>query len=151
MRSMVVPPAWFASSPGGQSACRGGLDCRGRLRIQYSRPVTPGERRSRPTLRPFPHKLLLLLALACTLLNAVKPLTIDDTAYHGYAAQVADRPLDPYGFAMYWWYQPEVANEVLAPPLFFYWWSVALRLFGENVFLAKMWLLPFSALLAYAL
>src|SRR5581483_10299133 len=88
------------------------------------RPAT----RSRPALRPFPHKLLLPLALACTLLNAVKPLTIDDTAYHDYAAQVAHRPLDPYGFAMFWWYQPEPANEVLAPPLFFYWSSLALRL-----------------------
>jgi hypothetical protein len=102
-------------------------------------------------LRLFPHKLLLLLALACTLLNAVKPLTIDDTAYHGFAAQVANRPLDPYGFAAYWWWQPMVANEVLAPPLFFYWWSIPLCLFGENVFLAKMCLLPFVALLAYAL
>lgn len=102
-------------------------------------------------MRPFPHKLLLPLALACTLLNAVKPLTIDDTAYHDFAAQAARRPLDPYGFAMFWWYQPEPANEVLAPPLFFYWWSLVLRLFGENVFLAKVWSLPFVVLLAYAL
>jgi 4-amino-4-deoxy-L-arabinose transferase-like glycosyltransferase len=102
-------------------------------------------------LRPIPHIPLLLLALACTLLNAVKPLTIDDTAYHSYAAQVADKPLDPYGFAVYWWDRPEPANEVLAPPLFFYWWALALRLFGENVFLAKTALLPFTALLAYAL
>src|SRR5581483_6452663 len=75
----------------------------------------------------------------------------DDTAYHDYAAQVAHRPLDPYGFAMFWWYQPEPANEVLAPPLFFYWSSLALRLLGENVFLCKTALLPFVALLAYAL
>src|SRR5262249_1162737 len=54
-----------------------------------------GATRSRPTLQPFPHKLLLLLSLACTLLNAVKPLTIDDTAYHSYAVQVAEKPLDP--------------------------------------------------------
>jgi hypothetical protein len=102
-------------------------------------------------LQPYPHKLLLLLALGCTLLNAVKPLTIDDTAYHSYAVQVAEKPLDPYGFAMYWWERPYPANEVLAPPVFFYWWSFALRFFGENVFLAKLTLLPLNALLAYAL
>ncbi len=102
-------------------------------------------------MQPFPHKSLLLLALACTLLNAVKPLTIDDTAYHSYAVQVAEKPLDPYGFAMYWWERPYPANEVLAPPVFCYWWSIALRLFGEDVFLAKLALLPVIALLAYAL
>jgi hypothetical protein len=98
-----------------------------------------------------PHKWLLLLALLYTLLNALKPLTIDDTAYHSYAAQAARAPLDPYGFAMYWWGYPEPASEVLAPPLLGYWWAVALRLFGDNPFLCKMWLLPFAALFAYAL
>jgi hypothetical protein len=101
-------------------------------------------------LRPFPHKLLLLLALGYTLVNAVKPLTIDDTAYHAYAVQVAHRPLDPYGFSAYWWYYPEVANEVLAPPLLAYWWAPAIRLFGDHPFLWKLWLLPLAVLLAYA-
>lgn len=102
-------------------------------------------------MRTFPHKFLLLLALLYTLVNAFKPLTIDDTHYHSCAAHVAHNPLDPYGFAAYWWYEPEVANEVLAPPLLPYWWSIAIRLFGEHPFLWKMWLLPFSALFAYAL
>jgi 4-amino-4-deoxy-L-arabinose transferase-like glycosyltransferase len=101
-------------------------------------------------LRPFPHKLLLLLALVYTLVNAVKPLTIDDTAYHAYAVQVAHRPLDPYGFSAYWWYQPEVANEILAPPLLAYWWAPAIRLFGDHPFLWKLWLMPLAVLLAYA-
>jgi hypothetical protein len=102
-------------------------------------------------LRTYPHKLLLLLALAFTLLNAVKPLTIDDTAYHALAAHIAERPLDPYGFSTYWWAWPEVANEVLAPPLLPYYWAPAIWLFGERPFLWKMWLLPIAALLAYAL
>jgi hypothetical protein len=93
---------------------------------------------------------LLLLALAYTLVNAVKPLTIDDTAYHLYAAQIANRPLDPYGFSAYWWNYPEVANEVLAPPLLAYWWAPAIRLFGDQPFLWKLWLFPFAVLLAYA-
>jgi hypothetical protein len=102
-------------------------------------------------LRPFPHKLLLLLALVYTLVNAFKPLTIDDTAYHAYAVQIADRPLDPYGFSVYWWDAPDVANEVLAPPLLAYWWAPAIRLFGDHPFLWKMWLLPVAILLGYAL
>jgi hypothetical protein len=102
-------------------------------------------------LRTVPHASLLLLALAYTLLNAVKPLTIDDTAYHAYAAHIAEKPLDPYGFSVYWWYQPEVANEVLAPPLLSYWWAPAIRLFGDRPFLWKLWLLPVALLFAAAL
>jgi hypothetical protein len=101
-------------------------------------------------LRPFPHKVLLLLALAYTLVNALKPLTIDDAAYHSYAVQVAHRPLDPYGFSAYWWNYPEVANEILAPPLLAYWWAPAIHLFGDHPFLWKLWLLPLAVLLAYA-
>jgi hypothetical protein len=102
-------------------------------------------------LRTFPHKFLLPLALLYTLVNAFKPLTIDDTAYHAYAVQMSRRPLDPYGFSMYWWSYPEIANEVLVPPVLSYWWSPAIRLFGDNPFLWKLWLLPFAVLFAYAL
>ncbi len=107
--------------------------------------------RSRPTLRTFPHKPLLLVALAYTVLNAAKPLTIDDTHYHSVAAQVAAKPLDPYGYAAFWWSWPEVANEVLAPPLLPYYWAPAIRLFGESPILWKLWLLPIAVLFAYAL
>src|SRR4051812_44652937 len=103
------------------------------------------------TLRPFPHKLLLLLALAYTLVNAAKPLTVDDTPSPAYAVQAARRPLAPYGFSVYWWGSPDVAGEVLAPPLLAYWWAPAIRLFGDNPFLWKLWLLPLVVLLAYAL
>jgi hypothetical protein len=89
--------------------------------------------------------------MAYTLLNAVKPLTIDDTAYFFYARQAAQHPLDPYGFAVFWWYEPMVGNDVLAPPLLAYWWSLAIRLFGENEFLWKLWLFPFAALFTLAI
>ncbi|HKI32667.1 MAG TPA: hypothetical protein VKA46_12520 [Gemmataceae bacterium] len=102
-------------------------------------------------MRTFPHKLLLLLALVYTLINAFKPLTIDDTAYHSFAARAADKPLDPYGFSAYWWGYPEVANEVLAPPLLPYYWAPAICLFGERPFLWKMSLLPLAVLFAYAI
>jgi hypothetical protein len=94
---------------------------------------------------------LLALALLFTLLDVVKPLMIDDAAYHYYAVQAAYHPLDPYGFAVYWWNRPYVANEVLAPPGLAYWWAPAVRLFGEQPILWKLWLLPFSCLFIWSL
>jgi hypothetical protein len=96
-------------------------------------------------------KSLLLLACLYTLLDCVKPLVIDDTAYSYYARQAAEHPLDPYGFAVLWWQRPQPANYVLAPPVLPYWWSVAVRLFGESPVLWKFWLLPVSLLFAWAL
>jgi hypothetical protein len=100
--------------------------------------------------KPIP-KSLLALAVLFTLLDAVKPLMIDDTAYRYYAVQAAEHPLDPYGFAVYWWSRPYVANEVLAPPGLAYWWAPAIRLFGEQPVLWKVWLFPFSFLFIWAL
>jgi hypothetical protein len=94
---------------------------------------------------------LLLLACLYTLLDCVKPLVIDDAAYSYYARQAAEHPLDPYGFAIMWWNRPYTANEVLAPPVLPYWWSLALRLFGESPVLWKLWLLPVSLLFVWAL
>ncbi|MCI0455761.1 MAG: glycosyltransferase family 39 protein [Gemmataceae bacterium] len=89
--------------------------------------------------------------LALTLLNAIKPLQIDDTAYFYYAAQAARQPLDPYGFEMFWYQYPQPAHEVLAPPLLPYWWALAIRLFGEQPVVWKLWLLPFSGLFVASL
>jgi ActR/RegA family two-component response regulator len=75
-------------------------------------------------------------------------MQIDDSAYFYYARQVASHPLDPYGFELVWYEQREPAMEVLAPPLLPYWWALAIRLFGNQVFLWKIWLLPFGLLLA---
>ena len=94
--------------------------------------------------------VLLLLAVLTTLLNAFKPLHIDDAAYYGYARQIASSPLDPYGFTLFWWDQPEPANEILAPPLLPYWWSLALRVTDRPV-LWKLWLFPFALCLAASL
>src|SRR5690348_7059043 len=87
---------------------------------------------------------LLALALLYTLLNAVKPLQVDDAAYYYYAAQLAEHLTDPYGFTVFWYQWPQPANTVLAPPVLPYWWSLAIRLFGERPFFWKVWLLPFS-------
>jgi hypothetical protein len=101
-------------------------------------------------LKPLPRSLLAL-ALVYTLVDAVKPLTIDDAAYHYYAVQAAAHPLDPYGFQVYWWNRPYVANEVLAPPVLAYWWAPAIRFFGDRPLLWKLWLLPFSLLFVWSL
>jgi Dolichyl-phosphate-mannose-protein mannosyltransferase len=87
----------------------------------------------------------------CTLLNAIKPLHIDDAAYYRYADQVARHPLDPYGFEIFWYQSPQPAFQVLAPPVLPYWWSCAIRLFGDRPFLWKLWLFPFSALFVFGL
>jgi len=94
---------------------------------------------------------IVLAALLLTLLNASKPLTVDDTAYHAYAAQIAQHPLDPYGFEIFWGERPQPAFEVLAAPLLPYWWAGAIRLFGDRPVLWKLWLFPFALLLAASL
>jgi hypothetical protein len=94
---------------------------------------------------------LVLLAALFTLLNCCKPLHIDDTAYSYDADHIARHPLDPYGFAVYWWDWPQPANEILAPALLPYYWSLAIRLFGPSPFWWKLWLFPFALLLAFSL
>lgn len=94
---------------------------------------------------------LLALALLYTLLNAPKPLIVDDTAYYFFARQCAERPTRPYDFQVFWYQWPEPANTVLAPPVLPYWWSLGLRLFGDTPWLWKLWLLPFALLLVFSL
>jgi hypothetical protein len=81
------------------------------------------------------------------LVNVAKPLHVDDAAYYYYAKQIAHHPLDPYGFEVFWYEDPEPAMEVLAPPVLPYWWSLAVRIDGERVWVWKLWLFPFSLLL----
>jgi 4-amino-4-deoxy-L-arabinose transferase-like glycosyltransferase len=88
------------------------------------------------------------LALLLTVLNSLKPMQVDDTAYYFFAKQIAHHPLDPYGFEIFWYSRPQAALEVLAPPVVPYWSSLAIRLFGERPMLWKLWLLPFSLLFA---
>lgn len=105
--------------------------------------------------RPPPLNALLtavvLPAALLTLLDAPKPLHIDDAAYHYYAAQIADHPLDPYGFSVYWYHRPYPANEILAPPLLPYWWAAAIHFVGERPWLWKLWLFPFALLFSGSL
>jgi hypothetical protein len=94
---------------------------------------------------------IVLAALLLTLLNAFKPITIDDAGNYQYAVQIAQDPQDPYGFEMFWGERPQPAFEVLAAPLLLYWWAGALKLFGDRPVLWKLWLFPFALLLAASL
>jgi hypothetical protein len=97
--------------------------------------------------------LLFTLAIASvlTLLNALKPLHMDDATFYQNARQIAEHPGDPYGFALMRWDEPVPANHALAPPALPAWWAAAIRLFGERPFLWKCWLLPWCWLFAISL
>jgi hypothetical protein len=94
---------------------------------------------------------LFALALLFTLLNAFKPLCIDDALYHYHAEQIAHHPADPYGFTIFWYDRPEPAVQVLAPVLRQYWWAIGIRVFGQHPFWWKVWLFPYALLLVFSL
>ena len=93
---------------------------------------------------------VLLLAVALTLSNAVKPAVVDDTAYLEFARHLSANPTDPYGFRLFWYDRPEPAMHVLLPPVLPYWVAGGMRLGGENLSLLKLWLFPFAWVLAAA-
>lgn len=92
------------------------------------------------TWRPGP----LVWAAVLTLGNAAKPVVVDDTAYLLFARHIAARPADPFGFELFWYRQPDPAMHVLAPPVVPYWLGAGVALFGEQLFLLKLWLFPFA-------
>jgi hypothetical protein len=92
----------------------------------------------------------VVLALVVTLANAAKPVAVDDTAYLAFAAHIADAPLDPYGFEVYWYDAPDRAMDILCPPVVPYWLAAGVRLVGVSPVLLKLWLFPVAWLLAWA-
>jgi hypothetical protein len=85
-----------------------------------------------------------LLAAVVSLLNAGKPVVVDDTAYLLFARHLAVHPLDPYGFDLFWYDRPEPAMGVLLPPVLPYWLAAGVALFGERLVLLKLWVFPFA-------
>ena len=83
------------------------------------------------------------LAVAVTLLNAVKPAVVDDTAYLLFARHLAADPTHPYAFALFWNSAPQPAMEILLPPVVPMWLALGISVFGENLLALKLWLLPF--------
>jgi len=90
------------------------------------------------------------LAVVLTLLNTAKPVVMDDTAYLQFARQIAVHPLDPYGGELFWYREPEPTMTILLPPVLPYWFALGIAIFGENLFLLKLWLLPFGLGLCFA-
>ncbi len=88
-----------------------------------------------------------LLAAVLTLLNAAKPAVVDDTAYLFFARHLAHHPGDPYGFELFWYAEPQPAMQILMPPVLPCWLAAGISLFGEHLFLLKLWLFPFAAIL----
>jgi hypothetical protein len=83
------------------------------------------------------------LALVVVLLNAIKAPVVDDTAYLFHARHLSQQPAHPYSFEIFWYAAPEPAMGVLLPPVLPYWLALGMGLFGENLFLLKLSLLPF--------
>ena len=94
---------------------------------------------------------LPLMAAAMALLNAVKPVYIDDTFTLWITEQIARAPFDPYGLEVFWQQWPQPASENLTPPVLPYWSAIAKWLFGDSVTITKLWLFPFCGLLVVSL
>ena len=94
--------------------------------------------------------MIVLMAVLLTVMNAIKPVVVDDTAYLLFARHVAAHPLDPYGFELFWYERPEPAMKILAPPVLPYWMGAGIAIFGESVTLLKLWLFPIYLLLSAA-
>jgi hypothetical protein len=94
---------------------------------------------------------VLSAATALCLLNILKPVTIDDPAYLAYATHIAEYPLDPYGFTLFWYQHPQPAFDILSPPVFNYWLALGWRLVGDCPPLLKLWLWPWCVCLSAAL
>ncbi len=118
-------------------------------------PTDPGPRTTPPPAPKIsPGRWLvcvILPAAALCLLNAAKPLTIDDPAHHAYGRHIAEHPLDPHGFTFFWYQHPLPATDILSPPVFDYWLGLGFRLFGDSPLGAKLWLLPWCVILTASL
>ncbi len=98
-----------------------------------------------------PLALCVLVAFPLTVLNSVKPLVMDDSLYVQHAHALAADLGNPYGFVLEGYDRSMPAVWLLSPVFFHYWWSLAIRLFGENPFLWKLWLFPVHVLFVVSL
>lgn len=86
------------------------------------------------------------------LLNAFKPVHIDDALYLAIAKQIRSHPFDPYGFEINWQHTAQPAYAVsISPPLLSYYHAFWMTLgFGEGVLL-HLAMIPWLALLAWSI
>lgn len=93
---------------------------------------------------------LVLVAVAATGLNSLKPIHMDDPAYLAFAQQIRREPSRPYGFAMAWDSQWKPAMQILAPPIFLYYLALCLNL-STDPFIWHLMLFPWVLLLTISL
>jgi hypothetical protein len=86
--------------------------------------------------------LVVTLAAAATMFNALKPPVIDDSAYLYYGREFARHPSHPYDFEYYC----NPANTFLVPPVLPAWLAAGGRLFGDDFVVLKLWLFPITVL-----
>jgi hypothetical protein len=89
------------------------------------------------------------VAVILTVLNASKPIHIDDGTYVRYGTEFAAHPLNPYGFTVAY-VSANPAWTVLVPPVFPYYLAALIAAFGSQPVLLKLGLLPFALLFAWA-
>ena len=92
----------------------------------------------------------LFAALLMTGLNALKPIHIDDVIWWQFAEQIAQHPLDPFGFTISWAGVCQPAMGVMSPPVLPYYWGAAIALFGDNPTAWKLAFLPINWIFSYA-
>lgn len=97
----------------------------------------------RSSIQPSPSTVRVAqLALVFAAINAIEPMHLDDAAFFLFAQHIAQTPLDPYGFSLIWDGDPMSAMDVLAPPVFLYYWAGLIKLFGVSPLLWKLGCFP---------
>ncbi len=106
----------------------------------------------RPSARSPGAASVVILALVLTVLNAIKPLRIDDNHYLAQARQIAKHPSDPYGYlAVGTVTYPQQVFKMPHPPVLTYYLALPVRVFGPQLFLIKLALLPFALVFVFAM
>lgn len=111
-----------------------------------------------PTIPPSPQNrldkadwyLLLFIAVVGGLLNMAKPMVVDDAPYLAHAIQIAQHPLDPFGYTFTTSFWPENGLLMPAPPVFATYLAIGVKLLGDSPALLKLWVWPWFILLTWA-
>ena len=94
--------------------------------------------------------IVLVAGAVYALLNALKPLHVDDTFTWYVSKQILKAPLDPYGFDIFWFQWPQPCAEDLLAPGVAYWGALGLLVSGSSDFAWKLTLLPLALLFAFS-
>jgi hypothetical protein len=98
-----------------------------------------------------PWVTLWAIALAASILNAIKPMHMDDALYCEIADQIVRDPTDPFGAEVVWHQHPRPMLESGFHPLYPYLIAGMQAVVGGNDILIRMVCLPFIAMLLFSL